>query len=339
MFLFTLFSLLFAAEESLQILSDKTFDAKVINHPANEVWIVMFMVDDANETREAMAQFRNASDISAGMVHFGVLNVRFAPKVAESLELKAYPCFRIFHGSKTQIFKGAAKSGRFLKETMKLVPDVSQNVTKEWADEFYAQPSAILFTKSATTSPLWKGISSYFAKKSVRIGICKDESLFQTFGVKEAPAIVFYNGTNTQVYDGEIKFRAVRDAIEKFFEKRFNQESQTFSDDEMLMPDQFSEVCIGGKHLCVLAATKTPPEGMAALMKGSKRKVRCFSGVVGLPFKFMERGGTWIYNPRRDGFIHVKEGEDLLTAMDRVIDGSASWTKRTVFEAPGNEEL
>lgn len=341
MFLFTFVALIASADESLQILSDKTFEAKVINHPPNEVWAVMFMTDDTNETREEMTQFRNASEISAGMVHYGVLNVRLAPKVAEVLELKTFPCVRIFFGDKKVVgLKGSVKPGKLLKETNKYVEDFSQNVTESWAEEFYAQPSAILFTNSTSTSPLWKGVSSYFAKKSIRVGICRDESLLKKFGVESVPSIVFYNGTHTEKYSGQLKFKAVRQAIEKFFEKRFNENTNLYADDEMLMPDQFNDICIGGKQLCILAAMKSPPEGMAILMKeSSRRKVRCFSGVVGLPFKFMEKGGIWIYNPRRDGFIHVKEGNDLLPTMDRIIDGTAKWTKRSVYESGNGDDL
>lgn len=340
MFFFTFLSLLSAAEESLQFLSDKTFEAKVINHPPNEVWIVLFMTDETNETRAALAQFRNASETSGGMVHYGVLNVRFAPSVAEALKLTSYPSVRIFHGeSKMVPIKGVVKPGKLLKETNKFLQDFSQTVTESWKEEFFAQPSAVLFTNSPNATLLWKGISSFFARKPIRVGICRDAELIKSFNIQNVPSIMFYNGTHTQLYEGKLAFKPIRDAIETFFYKRFHEET-VVGDDEMLMPDQFNEICIGGKQLCVLAAMKSPPEGMSVLMKeGARRKVRCFSGVVGLPFKFMERGGVWIYNPRRDGFIHIKDGKDLLQTMDRVIDGTAQWTKRSVFESEKGAEL
>ncbi|OHS97927.1 hypothetical protein TRFO_35767 [Tritrichomonas foetus] len=318
----------------MQILSDKTFEASVINHPTNEVWIVMFVSDESNETRDLMNNFRNASDVSAGMVHYGVLDVRRAPKVTQQFEMNSFPCFRIFTADKVLIYNPkSTKPAAFLKATTKFVPDLALNVTESWADDFLGQPAAILFTKSKTTL-LWTGISAFFAKKSIRIGICHDESLFSKFKVEQAPAIVFFNGTHREVYSGTMKFKNVREAIEVFFAKRFVEQTFDVPSDEMLMPDQFKEMCIGGKQICVLAATKTPPEGMAVLLKDSaRRKLRCFAGVVNLPYKFMEKGGTWIYNPRRDGFIHVTDGANLLPTMDRIIDGTAKWTKRSVYEA------
>ena len=334
MFIVSLLCLSFASEANLQILSDKTFISQVLNHPVNEVWFVMFVTDEANETRAALQEFRNASEISSGMVKFAMLNVRRAPQIASQLELKTFPCWRVFHGDGISEMKGQARANNFLKVCLRFVKDFSENVTTEWQTEFTGKPSAILFTDKERT-PLWSGISSYFAKKDVRIGTCRDESVIKAFGITELPKIVFFNGTAREEYKGEFKFRFVKAAIEEWFKNRFVEAEASIDDDEMMMPDQFIPQCIGGKHLCVLAATRSPPEGMEVLTKSGhgRRKIRCFAGVVNLPYKFMEAGGVWIYNPRRDGFIHVADGKNLMAVMDRVIDGSAKWTKRAEYEA------
>ena len=321
----------------MQILSDKTFEASVVNHPSNEVWIILFTAEDNDKTRDLMSNFKNASDQSAGMVRYGVLDIRRAPQIAQKFELSSFPCFRIFAGDDVISYTPkSTKPAAFQKETTKYIPDLSQNVTEDWMDNFLAQPAAILFTDSKITL-LWKGVSAFFGKKSLRIGICQDAELAKKFKIEEFPSIVFYNGTDTEVYKGKMKFKNVRAAIEKFFAKRFEAPKIDVPSDEMLMPDQFKDICIGGKQICVLAASKSPPEGMSVLMKESaRRKIICFAGAVNLPYKFMERGGVWIYNPRRDGFIHVKEDGDLLGTMDKIIDGTGKWIKRSVFES-GND--
>ena len=339
MIIVSLIALALSAEANLQILSDKTFISQVINRPVNEVWFVMFVTDEANETRLALQEFRNASEISSGMVKFAMLNVRRAPQIASQLELKSFPCWRIFHRDGAAEMKGKPIATNFLKVCLKFVKDFSENVTTEWKNEFTGKPSAILFTDKDKT-PLWAGISSYFAKKDVRIGTCKDEAVIKAFGVTELPKIVFFNGTAQEEYKGQFKFRFVKAAIEEWFKNRFVETEATLDEQEMMMPDQFVPQCIGGKQLCVLAATRSPPEGMDVLLKSGhgRRKIKCFAGVVNLPYKFMEAGGVWIYNPRRDGFIHVTEGQNLMETMDRVIDGSAKWTRRSEYEA-GNAEL
>ena len=67
MIIVSLIALALSAEANLQILSDKTFVSQVINRPVNEVWFVMFVTDEANETRLALQEFRNASEISSGI--------------------------------------------------------------------------------------------------------------------------------------------------------------------------------------------------------------------------------------------------------------------------------
>ena len=334
MLLVALLGITYAAETNLQILSDKTFYSHVVGHPFNEVWFVMFTSGDTNETRAALDVFRNASEVSSGMVKFAMLDVRRAPQVAAQYEIQSYPAYRIFHAEGVSQLSGKPTVKKLLKSCLMFVQDLSENVTTEWKDEFTGKPSAILFTDKEKT-PLWSGISSFFAKKDVRIGTCRDPEVIKAFGIEKLPTIVFYNGTASEIYTGVFKFRFVKAAVEEFFKKRFEREEVTTDDQEMLMPDQFVSQCVGGKHICVLAATKSPPDGMSILVKSSpgRRRIKCFAGVVGLPYKFMEAGGVWIYNPRKDGFIHVTESTQLLQIMDRVIDGSAKWTKRAEFEA------
>lgn len=332
MMFLTLAALCFAGETNLAILSEKTFNTAVLNHPANEVWFVMFYGEETNESRKAFEAFRNASETSAGMIKFARLDVARAPQVATQMELSQLPAYRIFHGTEISKMKGKPTVKNFLKVCLKFVQDMAENVTVEWKNEFTGKPSAILFTKKEKT-PLWAGVSSYFAKKDVRIGICKDDEIIKAFGIETVPSVVFYNGTTQHVYDGVFKFKFVKAAIEEWFQNRFVEEEPTTDDGEMMMPDQFNKNCVGGKQMCVIAATKRPPEAMSLLMKeGARRKMKFFAGAVNLPYKFMEKGGVWFYHPRRDAFVHVADEKLLLETMDRVIDGSAKWVKRAQLE-------
>lgn len=331
----SLISLAWAAEANLQILSEKTFVSQVQNHPPNEVWLVMFVAGESDQA--AFEAFRNASEISSGMVKFAMLDVRRAPSIPARYELRTFPSWRVFHGQSVSEVKASPTVNNFLKICLRLVEDFSQNVTAEWKNEFTGKPAAILFTNQEKTA-FWSGISSYFAKKDVRIGTCRDPALAAEFGVTTLPKLVFFNGSARHEYTGDLKFRAIKAAIEEWFKNRLEREEPEETD-EMMMPDQFVPQCVGGKHLCVLAATKTPPEGMNVLVKSGhgRRHIKCFAGAVNLPYKFMEAGGVWIYNPRRDAFIHVTDTSTLMQTMDRVIDGSAKWTRRAEYEHANGE--
>jgi hypothetical protein len=327
------------AEANLAILNNRTFFSQVVNHPPNEVWFVLFVNDEsASETKPALDVLRNASEICGGMVKFASFDVRRAPAVVTDFDLAGFPSCRIFHEGGVEVFGGTLRANSAIKASVKYVQDRSQNVTAAWGKEFAKKPSAILFAEKART-PLWAGVSNYFWKRSIRIGTCRGKAL-EAFKGAKVPSIVFYNGTHEHVYDGGLTFREVKDAIEDwFFPKTEEPEIPAAEESEMLTPDKFAERCIGGKQICVLAAAQAPPPSLLLLLREStKRKISVFAGAINLPYKFMEVGGIWIYNPRKDGFLHVQDPELLGPAMDRVVDGSAAWVKRAQLEASSNSK-
>ena len=336
LFVFQLFVLLECAENKVVQLTDKTFEAEVLKHKPNEVWFVMFMTDDDNQTVKAMNMFKNASIKADGLVKFGVLNIRRAPKPVQMYEIRNFPSFRIFYQDKNVAYTGPLKVSYLIKNGVKHIPDLSENVTESWKDEFFSHPAAIYFTRKNKTTPLWNGISAHFYKSHVKIGTCRNESLFKLFGVEKTPAVVFFNGTNRQEYNGAVKFENLSAAISKFFAKRFEQHAEADSN-EIFLPDQFMDYCIGSNHLCVLSISSSLPNEFSLLRKENKRhKMLFFAGVKNLPFKFMS-SGYWIYHPRKDSFIHIDNSTDLLPTIDRIFDGSAKWVKRIALE--NNQEL
>ncbi|KAH0784994.1 Thioredoxin family protein [Histomonas meleagridis] len=338
LFFFALTAFLNASESKVVMLTDKTFEAEVLKHKPNEVWFVMFMTDDDNETVLMMNRFKNASEHTEGMVKFGVLNIRRAPKPVEMYELRNFPSFRIYYEDKNIPYTGPFKVSYLVKNSIKYVPDLSENVTSSWVDSFVSQPSAIYFTNKTKKRPLWSGISTYFYKKPVRIGICRNESLFSSFKVTQIPSVVFFNGTHREVYNGPIRFKSLCEGIERFFEKRFREPIDMTDENEILLPDQFIDYCVGGKQMCLLSVSSQVPSGASTLLKEKgRRKLLLFAGTQNLPFKFMEEGGIWIYHPRKDAFVHIEKAEDLLSTMDRVFDGSAKWIKRAKLDT--NNEL
>lgn len=336
-FIFHLFALLECAESKVIQLTDKTFEAEVLKHKPNEVWFVMFMTDDDNQTVKATKLFNNASIKADGLVKFGILNIRRAPKPVQMYELRNFPSFRIFYEDKNVAYTGPLKVSYLIKNGIKYIPDLSENVTANWKDNFYSHPAVIYFTNKDKKRPLWNGIAAHFYKKQVKIGTCRNESLFKLFGVEKTPAVVFFNGTNRQEYKDDIKFDKLTAAISKFFTKQFEPRVLEVDSNEVLLPEQFVDYCIGGKQICVLSVSSSLPHEVSILRKENKRhKMLFFAGLQKLPFKFISNG-HWIYHPRKDSFIHVENSSELLSAIDRIFDGSAKWTKRIVLE--GNQEL
>jgi len=326
-----------AADGGVIQLTDKSFEKLVQGRARSEIWLVMFS-DAASACQDAMPAFRNASDVASDMIKFGVLDIARYPGLREANGVTATPSFRIFHADGDTAYKGPSRVRMFVQRSMAFLRDVSEVVEPSWRDEMLARPSAVLFSEKSRVPAVWVGVSSFFRRTSLRIGLSNDSAVAAHFGVGERPAIVFMNGTSRLTYGGGRSFRDVRTAIEAFFARRLGGAARADdSSSALLTPDEFAARCYGGKDLCVIAVCAKAPGAVVRLQKElARHRIAWFTGKLGLPDPFMEVGGVWVYNPRRDGFLHVEDPEALADAMERVLDGTARWVKRVDLSAPAD---
>jgi hypothetical protein len=267
------------------------------------------------------------------MIRFGVLDTQRSQEISNEFDIRAVPTFRIFHSRGDADFVGKRKERDFVNEAASYLEDLSSPVERSWLDSMLSRPSAMLFTDKPKTPPIWAGISACFHGKSIRIGTSKeDPEMRKHFNVTRIPSVLFMNGTGSKLYKGKIDFASLKSAIEKYFERRLKIDSQQTIEGDFLLPADFEENCLGGRHNCVVYVGKTPHHTLQQLAaRCAKHKIKWFVGVKDLPYPFMEKGGIWIYNPRRDGFLYVAEMEQLPEAIDRVLDGGAKWISRECY--------
>lgn len=313
-------------------LTEQTFNRQVVNRPKHQVWIVMFYLNNDAAGKNPAGKFINASVNADGAVKFGVLDIGKYPSFRDKYNIKQTPSFRIYHPGGDVEYTGKRDSKGFLNTAINYIQDISQNVEETWIDSFLQSPSAIFFTDDVKIKSIWSSISTYFHGKSVRIGVCRDHELAEKLGVTEFPSIHFFNGTHHDEYDGKISFPAIKDAIEKFFAKKL--ENVVINPMSVLLPSQFADQCYGGKTTCVLAVMSTAtPEFVAIQKLYAQHKIKWFVGKAELPHSFMKtQKGVWIYNPRKDAYIHVENVEELQPALDRVMDGMGKWKKASEFQ-------
>ena len=323
-------ALCLSSENAVVTLTDKVFSRRVEHRSGSDVWIVMFN-ENTPACKRVQARFRAAADVSFGMVNFGSIDIDRFPTLKEKYNVTALPSFRIFHSGGDLPYTGRQKAASFLKTAMFYLRDASEPIQPGWRDEMLRKPSALYFAKNSSVPAVWVGVSSFFQKKRIRCGFSNDTEVAGAFGVREFPTILFMNGTNEVKYDGDVDFKSVRLAMEEFFAKQLGGDEEM--GDEFMTPDEFIGKCYGGRNLCVLSVSTAPTEEMRVLQKRlASHKIRWFVGKLGVPEKFMESGGVWIYNPRRDGYIRVNEEETLSDVIERVLDGTAKWSKKATFE-------
>jgi thiol-disulfide isomerase/thioredoxin len=324
-------------EQTLHQLTASTFRRLVLKRSSHDVWLVMFTGPNCPACKQAYPRFVNASKVAEGLFQFGVLDIERAPDIAQDYEVHAIPQFRIFHSHGDTEYVGKRKERDFINHAAGFIEDLSQQTERSWVDSMLARPSAILFTDKPKTPPMWAGISAYFHSKSIRIGISREDPEMMTlYNVSKAPSILFMNGTNSKIYRGKISFGPLKKAIDQFFAKRLKIDAEEPAGGDFLIPSEFEAKCLGGRHMCIVSVSKQPAEELEKLAQAhSRHKILWFVGISQLPFQFMDAGGVWIYNPRRDGFLHVPEIGELATALDRVLDGAAKWKSRaSLVEQP-----
>ncbi|EAY04797.1 hypothetical protein TVAG_305470 [Trichomonas vaginalis G3] len=333
-----LFSLFLSHEMKLTFihLTESTFKRQVLNRPKHQVWMVMFYRADDSACKHVTDKFLNASQIAEGALKFGIVDLHKYPSFAEKYDIKQVPMIRIFHSNGDVEYTGKRDSKGFVNTGLNYIQDISLVADESWIDSFLQTPSAIFFTDDVKIKSIWSSISTYFHGKSVRIGVCRDHDLAEKLGVTDFPSIHFFNGTNRVEYDGKISFPAIKDEIEKFFAKKL--ENIVVNPMSIMNPSSFTEQCYGGKTNCVLAvANQVTPEFVSIQKLYAQHKLKWFVGKSKLPHHFMEKmGGFWIYNPRKDAYIHVDKIGDLQPALDRIMDGMGKWQKAAAFE---NKEL
>jgi thiol-disulfide isomerase/thioredoxin len=324
-------------EQAILQLTTSSFRRLVQNRRPHEVWLVMFSGPNCPACSQALPRFNNASRIASGMIRFAVLDTQRAPEIANEFDIRALPTFRVFHSRGDADFVGKRKERDFVNEAASYLEDLSAPVERSWLDSMLSRPSAMLFTDKPKTPPIWAGISTAFHGKSIRIGTSKeDPDMRALYNVSRIPSVLFMNGTLSKVYKGKIAFIDLKEAIETFFERRLKIENQTVIEGDFAVPADFEASCLGGRQNCILYVGKNPHKILQQLAtRYAKHTMRWFVGVKDLPFPFMEAGGVWVYNPRRDGFLHVPEIEELPEALDRVLDGSAKWKSKASFSDTG----
>ena len=318
-------------------LTDATFKRLVINRPKNAVWIVSFEKPDCPACRALAPKFQHAAQVSAGTFKFGSIDISRFPEIAKQFGVTSVPHVHIFSADGDVEYTGKREPKAIIETTLAYLKDFSLKVDESWLSTFLESPSAILFTEDKKTKSIWCGISSYFYGKSIRIGVCRDPKIAEKLEISDLPAVAFFNGTHSEIYQGKVSFKDIKIAMEEFFAKKL--EKKIIDPMSVLLPDQFIDECVGGKTNCILSVSSgTSSEFLNVQKLYAHHKMKWFAGKQNLPYPIMEKkGGIWIYNPRRNGFIFVENVEQLHIELDHVLDGQGKWKKLEFYEQTEKE--
>lgn len=311
----------------LHQLNNKTFSSEVLKRRPNEVWVTLWLPhNSSNITDMYKLVLNNASKLSTPVIKFGIIDAEANYNTSISEGVKTVPTLLIYYPDGKIVYKNKVSPARLVSVATKLLPDLTQQINESWVDTFLTKPSAMLFSDKSTIPMVWKSIAIHYTNK-LRVGFTNNSDLFQRFGVSYAPTILFNNGTHVKTINSS-SYEKIISNVESFFAKQFLK-LDGIQNTSLLPMNQFREKCLGAKHLCVLVKSSEPSNLVNSLKKrNSKSKMLWLIGEKYFPIDEMkDKEGVWVYNPRKDAYIHSAE-DKLESLFEDITNGAVRWTKR-----------
>ena len=336
------------AETSVPFLTNRTFASTVENRQHGEIWVILFTrssLSGDDEFQSVSKVFKKAAKISMGM-NFAVVDVYRESSIAPKYGIQKIPSIHIFYDDGDIEYIGTFQASEIIKKAAAFINDYTQEIKEDWKKSLVNYPAAMLFQESLKTPLVWKAISSYYHKKSIRIGFTNNSDLFFPFGIKRSRTVLLSNGTHqksieyffeseengeTIIKNKKMNFLKLTDIIDKFFFRSLTQDVNSQIIKEFSPPKKFREICVGSRTHCILIKSKEITNEIKSIKKSyGHMKMNWFLGDDNLPYDFMKltKGSkAWIYNPRRDSFISSGI-ENLSDTLESIINGNVKWVKR-----------
>jgi hypothetical protein len=317
---------------ALPLLSDKTLERVIASRHEHEVIAVLFE-DSRAEDRTLQTAFRNASISLEGIVKMMGIDVRRYNQLPKEYQVSGAPAIRIWADPGMAAYRGANTSKAIVKKLQSFIPDITLKADESWAKDTEASPIAIFFTDTGRVPPIWRAMAIRFQNTSTRIGVGDNSEIAEFFNAASVPAIYASNGQSSEFFKGKLNATVLFQWLSGFKASGPVKKPER-SLNEIETPDKFERECVGGKTLCIVVKSAKVSGAMAQIAKDfAKLKIKWLAGVERLPYGFMQKGsGSWVYNPRRDGFAHAATDEELRNILEAVENGQGKFTKRSELD-------
>ena len=298
----------------------------------SRVWCILGYKPYVKNLKLFETAIEQAKIITNGSIAYAKINCQAETALCSQLKISEYPSIIFKNRTNSKDYQEPPNPARIVKIAMSLVnSSLVEEIDDFWIEDYREKPTAILFTSAAE-----RGVPGFYAaisrvyQKKLRCGICHDESLYDEFGIKTIPSLVFYNGDKTVVHEGKLKFRYVNETVNAFLH---NRQSRSPVGGDFHVNNEFPEVCYDYSKTCIF----TNEEFITPEMDEMKNKVKAkqfqfFVGKDNFPFKDIPAGACVIYSAKKDGIIVVSDPTKVSTQLDRVVDGTAKFRSLGDFQ-------
>ena len=327
-FLFLIFSSSLIKEMTADIYR-KEFAKKRIS---SRVWCLLGYKPYVKNLKIFETAIEQAKIITNGSIAYAKINCQAEPTLCQQLKINDYPTIIFKNRTQTLDFQEPPNPSRIVKIAMSLVnSSLVQEIDDFWLEDYREKPTAILFASGSKRGvPGWFAAISRVYQKSLRCGICHDESLLDEFGIKSIPTLAFYDGDRTILHEGKLKFRFVNETANSFLHKR---PSRSPVGGDFHVNSELPEVCYDYSKTCIFTYEDfITPEMDEMKNKIKSQQFQFFVGKDNFPFKNIQNGECVIYSAKKDGIIVVSDPSKVPTQLDRVVDGTAKFKSLGDFQ-------
>ena len=313
------------------LLTSKNWNKEIEKRNSTTVYFVMFHGEHCPACQMSYPAFTEASQSAKGMVKFGNVDTSKEYNIARNFDIRGIPTFIIFHPDGNTVYYGDRSARSMINSASKYIPDLTEKVSEEWLSE--STKAAILFTNKRVAPPLWSSVSCHLSNntQNIKIGFSSDSNIQEKFQVKKIPTILFIDGSSKKNYEGKNELNEILISINKYFSEEKPQESiskpKTSQQGIQSLPskEEFKKLCKGTNKYCVISKTDTISEQLNSIsIKYRHDPFLFFTCKENCLYDFIDFG-TYIIHNKRNSMIHVKNNEELITNLDRIIDGGAKF--------------
>ena len=225
-------------------------------------------------------------------------------------------------------------SQKYYKLLVDNLPTDVLDADPSWLESSKKKPSAVLFTSRFRIPHMWRAIGGYFKSKGLRIGLCTEQDYIDKFNIKRLPTVLYMNSSGHYPVQNVQDYKTLRSYLTSVFHNKpppVKPKIQRF-----FLTSQFKEECKSGL-ICVLHASRSiDPRFTLKEIRFSDERLRFFSGLTDLPFKFIKENEIYIFNGNDNSIVSVDDIHELDEMIKFVIRGNIKWAPLSEYQ---NEEL
>lgn len=292
-------------------------------------WLVAFIRNGSKKCSRCVPYLEQVASRSYGYMFVGTVDQDKEPLLVKDYGVKKNWTLFLFDKNGHHQITFPCDPQRYYRLLVDSLPNEVLDVDPTWLKTSKKKPSAILFTSQFKVPHMWRAISGYF-KGILRIGLCTENDYFEKFQITRTPTVLYLNSSGQYQVRNVQDYKTMRSYLELMRKNKplpIKPVIQRF-----FLSSDFNEKCVDGT-ICVFHASKSiDTRFQLKETRFSDEKLRFFSGVNDLPYKFMKENDLWIFNGDRSGLIPVTDFQDLDEMIKFVLKGSIKWTPMSEYK-------